>query len=92
MTDEELKELASKVGMAIKLENPKARYACFFFAGGPSEDKTLRTSSTIKSSPMDWIAVINALLDDLEEVGIKRDAVLTEMLKQGSITRKTERW
>lgn len=27
MTDEELKELASKVGMAIKLENPKARYA-----------------------------------------------------------------
>ena len=92
MTDEELKELASKVGMAIKLENPKARYACFFFAGESSEDKTLRTSATVKSSPMDWIAVIDALLLDLEEEGINRDAVLTGMLKQGTIGGKTERW
>lgn len=92
MTDEELKELARKVGMAIKLENPKARYVCFFFAGESSEDKTLRTSSTVKSSPMDWIAVIDALLNDLEEEGIKRDAVLTGMLKQGSICEEAERW
>lgn len=92
MTDEELKELASKVGMAIKLENPKARYACFFFAGESSEDKTLRTSATVKSSPMDWIAVIDALLLDLEEEGINRDAVLTGMLKQGSIGGKVESW
>ena len=90
MTDEELKELASKVGMAIKLENPKARYVCFFFAGESSEDKTLRTSATVKSSPMDWIAVIDALLLDLEEEGLNRDAVLTGMLKQGSIGKKTE--
>jgi len=92
MTDEELKELASKVGMTIKLENPKARYACFFFAGESSEDKTLRTSATVKSSPMDWIAAIDALLDDLEEEGLKRDAVLTGMLKQGPIGREAERW
>ena len=92
MTDEELKELASKVGMAIKLENPKARYACFFFAGESSEDKTLRTSATVKSSPMDWIAVIDALLLDLEEEGLNRDAVLTGMLKQGSIGKKAEHW
>ena len=92
MTDEELKELASKVGMAIKLENPKARYACFFFAGESSEDKTLRTSATVKSSPMDWIAVIDALLLDLEEEGLNRDAVLTGMLKQNSINKKTKHW
>ena len=92
MTEEELKELASKVGMAIKLENPKARYACFFFASESSEDKTLRTSATVKSSPMDWIAVIDALLDDLEEEGINRDAVLIGMLKQGPIGGKAERW
>ena len=92
MTDEELKELANKVGMAIKLENPKARYACFFFAGESSEDETLRTSATVKSSPMDWLAVIDALLDDLEEKGFKRDAVLMGMLKQGPIGGKAERW
>ena len=78
--------------MAIKLESPKARYACFFFAGESSEDKTLRTSATVKSSPMDWIAVIDALLLDLEEEGINRDAVLTGMLKQGTIGGKTESW
>ena len=92
MTDEELKELASKVGIAIKLENPKARYACFFFAGESSKGKTFRTSATVKSSPMDWSAVIDALLDDLEEEGIKRDAVLIGMLKQGPIGGKAERW
>ena len=92
MTDEELKELANKVGMAIKLENPKARYACFFFAGESSEDKTLRTSATVKSSPMDWLAVIDALLDDLEEEGLSRDAVLTGILKKGPIGGKVERW
>ena len=92
MTDEELKELANKVGMAIKLENPKARYACFFFAGESSEDKTLRTSATVKSSPMDWLAVIDALLDDLEKQGLKRDAVLIGMLKEGPISGKAERW
>lgn len=92
MTDEELRELASKVGMAIKLENPKARYACFFFAGESSEDKTLRTGATLRSSPMDWIAVIDALLDDLEEAGLKRDAILIDMLKKGPIGEKAERW
>ncbi len=92
MTDEELKELANKVGMAIKLENPKARYVCFFFAGESSEDETLRTSVTVKSSPMEWLAVIDALLDDLEEEGLKRDAVLMGMLKQGPIGGKAERW
>lgn len=92
MTDEELKELASKVGMAIKLENPKARYACFFFAGESSEDKTLQSSVAIHSTPEDWIAAIDSLLDDLEEEGIPRDAVLADMLKQGSIGKKAERW
>lgn len=92
MTDEELKTLANKVGMAIKLENPKARYACFFFAGESSKDDMLRTSATVKSSPMDWIAVIDHLLGDLEEEGVPRDAVLAGMLKQGPIGGKKERW
>ena len=87
MTDEELKELANKVGMAIKLENPKARYACFFFAGELSEDETLRTSTTVKSSPMDWLAAIDALLGALEEEGIPRDGVLASFLKNGPIGR-----
>lgn len=91
MTDEELKELASKVGMAIKLENPKARYACFFFAGEWSNDM-LKSSATIHSTHVDWIAVIDALLDELEEAGLKRDAVLMGMLKKGSIGEKAERW
>ena len=91
MTDEEIKELANKVGMAIKLENPKARYACFFFAGESSND-TLKSSVTIHSTPVDWLAVIDALLVDLEEEGLKRDAVLMGMLKQGPISREAERW
>lgn len=91
MTDEELEELASKVGMAIKLENPKARYACFFFAG-ESSNNMLQSSATIHSTPVDWIAAIDALLYDLEEAGLKRDAVLMGMLKNGPIGEKAERW
>lgn len=92
MTDEELKQLATKVGMAIKLENPNARYVCFFFAGESSKDDTLRTSATVKAKPMDWLAAIDSLLEDLEETGVSRDAVLAGLLKQGSIGEKKERW
>lgn len=92
MTDEELKDLSNKVGTAIRLENPKARFVCFFFAGRSSEDDTLRTSAAVKATPVDWIAAIDQLLDDLEEAGVSRDAVLTGMLKQGSIGEKKERW
>lgn len=82
MTDEELKELASKVGMVIKLENPEARYVCFFYAGQSSND-TLQSSVAIHSTPVDWIAAIDSLLDILEEEGIPRDGVLASFLKNG---------
>ena len=91
MTDKELNELANKVSMAIKLENPKARYVCFFYAGQSSSD-TLQSSVAIHSTTVDWIAAIDSLLDALEEEGLKRDAVLMGMLKQGPIGGKVERW
>lgn len=90
MTDKELKELAKKVDMAIKLENPKARYACFFYAGQSSND-TLQSCVTIHSTPVDMIAAIDSLLDALEEEGIKRDGILTSFLKHGPIGGDRER-
>lgn len=91
MTDKELKELAKKVSMAIKLENPKARYVCFFFAGESSNDM-LQSSVTTHSTPVDWIAAIDALLDGLEEEGIPRDVVLASFLKNGPIRGEKERY
>lgn len=90
MTDKELKELANKVDMAIRLENPKARYVCFFYAGQSSND-TLKSTVTIHSTPVDMIAAIDSLLDALEEEGIQRDGILTSFLKNGPIGGDRER-
>jgi len=92
MTDEELRQLTDKVGIAIKLENPKARYACFFFAGESSEDEELRSSATVKATPMDMLAAIDGLLNDLEESGVSRDTVLMNLLKKGPVQKEKERW
>lgn len=92
MTDKELKQLADKVGMAIRLENPKARYACFFFAGESSEDEMLRTSATVKATPMDMLAAIDGLLNNLEEMGVSKDGILTGFLKKGSLAEQKESW
>ena len=90
MTDDELKELAKKVDMAIRLENPKARYVCFFYTGQSSND-TLHSTVTIHSTPVDMIAAIDSLLDALEEEGIQRDGILTSFLKNGPIGGDRER-
>lgn len=92
MTDEELKQLADKVGMAIKLENPKARFACFFFAGESSEDEMLQSTVTVKATPVDMFTAIDSLLDNLEKSGVSRDAVLMNLLKKGPIQKEKERW
>lgn len=92
MTDEELRQLADKVGMAIKLENPKARYACYFFTGKSSEDETLRSSVTVKATPIDMLAAIDSLLGKLEEMGVSRDGTLMNLLKKGPLDGEKERW
>lgn len=94
MTYEELKQLADKVGIAIKLENPKARYACYFFAGESSEDEKLTSSATVRATPVDMIAAIDSLLDSLEESGVSKDAILMGFLKKGSLAeqKEKERW
>lgn len=52
MTDEELKELASKVGMAIKLENPKPdMHASSSRANRP---KTKRSNRASRFIPALW--------------------------------------
>lgn len=92
MTGEEIRQLADKVGIAIKLENPKARYACFFFADESSEDETLQTTATVKATPMDMLAAIDSLLGNLEETGVPRDGILMNLLKKGPIQGEKERW
>lgn len=91
MTDDELRQLTDKVGIAIRLENPKARYACFFFAGESSKDEMISSSVTVKATPMDMLAAIDGLLDALEEEGLSRDGILTSFLKNGPIEGDRER-
>lgn len=88
MTDEELKTLVDKVDIAIKLENPKARYACYFFAGESSKDDKLRTSAAVKATPVDMLAAIDGLLNDLEKAGVSRNVVLINLLSNGPIQKE----
>lgn len=86
MTDKELKELSDKVSMAIKLENPEARFIVFLYADGEDRE-TLQSTCTASCTIADQLAAIDSLLSSLEENdGIDRAKLLGSILAHGPAT------
>lgn len=92
MTDKELMELSNKVRLAIKLENPDARFIVFLFAGG-EEEETLHQTVVASCGVQEQIAVIDSILSHLEEEeGIDRAKLLGSMITHGSATIHKEKF
>lgn len=80
MTDEELKNVAKKIGPAIRLENPKVEYICFLSYGEDPKRKMLQTITT-HATEESMVAAIIALKGMLEARGFDMKGMLAAIAR-----------
>ena len=89
MTDEELKNIAKKIGPAISLENPKVEYICFLSCGKYPKGKMLQTMTT-HATEESMIAAIIALKGMLEDRGFDMKGMLAAIARDESKPHRRE--